>query len=98
MAKKASLRAKVIANIYAIHPIGWDANMVVRWSQTSIWKAIARGFHLFSQFTRLALENGERIQFWDDFWWGGQLLCSQHPYICSIFCKRPIHFLVFLLL
>ena len=38
---------KVTTSIYGIHPNGWDANMVVRWSQRCPWKAIAQGFHLF---------------------------------------------------
>ena len=68
---------KVIASIYGTHPNGWDANMVVGWSHRCPWKAIAQVFQDFSPFVRLVVENGERIRFWEDHWWGNQSLCSQ---------------------
>ena len=51
--------------------------MVVGWSHRCPWKAIAQVFQDFSPFVRLVVENGERIHFWEDHWWGNQSLCSQ---------------------
>ena len=64
-------------SIYGIHPYGWDANMVVRWSHICPWKTIAQVFQDFSPSIRLMVGNGERICFWEDPWWGNQPLCSQ---------------------
>ena len=64
--------------------------MVVRWSHRCLWKAIARGFLCFTQFTRLQVGNGERIRFWEDIWFGDQLLCLQFPDLCRVMSVRNL--------
>ncbi|RVW39478.1 DNA damage-binding protein 1a [Vitis vinifera] len=40
-------------------------------------RLLLKFFQDFSPFVRLVVENGERIRFWEDHWWGNQSLCSQ---------------------
>ena len=48
--------------------------MVIGWCHKCPWKAIAQVLHLFSQHTRLVVENGEKIRFLEDLCSGDQLL------------------------
>ncbi|RVW81136.1 Nicastrin [Vitis vinifera] len=70
----SALWHKVILSIYGSHSNGWDANTIVRWSHRCPQKAIAIVFQEFSKFTLFVVGDGERIQFWEDFWWGDQPL------------------------
>ena len=87
----SALWHKVILSIYGSHSNGWDANTIVRWLHRCPWKAIAQVFQEFSKFTLFVVGDGERIQFWEDFWWGDQPLGSQYPRLFRVVTNKNIH-------
>ena len=52
---------------------------MVRWSHCCPWKAITHILQVFSTHTHFAVGDGTKIRFWEDLWWGDQLLCLQLP-------------------
>ena len=51
---------------------------------------IAQVFQDFSLYIRLVAGNGERIQFWEDLWWGDQPLSSQFASLYKVILVRNI--------
>ncbi|RVW84168.1 Structural maintenance of chromosomes protein 3 [Vitis vinifera] len=86
----SALWHQVILSIYGSHSNGWDANTLVRWSHCCPWKAITQVFQEFSSFTRFVVGNGERIQFWEDLWWGDQPLGTQYPRLFRVVLDKNI--------
>ncbi|RVX05678.1 putative ribonuclease H protein [Vitis vinifera] len=80
----SALWHQVILSIYGSHSNGWDANTIVKWSHRCPWKAIAQVSQEFSKFTWFVVGDGERIQFWEDFWWGDQPLGVQYPRLLRV--------------
>ena len=66
---------QVILSIYGIHPNGWDANNLVKWSHLCPLRTIAHILQVFSIHTRFMAGDGTKICFWKDLWWGDQPLC-----------------------
>ena len=58
-------------------------------SQVSM-EAISQVFICFTQFTRLTMENEERIWFWEDLWWGYQPLYLQNPDLYRVILVRNL--------
>ena len=88
--ESTSLWHQVILSIYGTHSNGWDANTIVRWSHRCPWKAIAQGFQDFSKYTRFIVGDGERIRFWEDLWWGDQILKDQYPRLFRVVMDKNI--------
>ncbi|RVX21544.1 putative ribonuclease H protein [Vitis vinifera] len=88
--ESTSLWHQVILSIYGTHSNGWDANTKVRWSHRCPWKAIAQGFQDFSKYTRFIVGDGERIRFWEDLWWGDQILKDQYPRLFRVVMDKNI--------
>ena len=88
--ESSGLWHQVISSIYGTHTNGWDANIMVRWSHRCPWKAIAQVFQDFSPYIRLVAGNKERIQFWEDLWWGDQPLSSQFAGLYKVISVRNI--------
>ncbi|RVW78784.1 hypothetical protein CK203_050945 [Vitis vinifera] len=66
------------------------AAKIERWSHCYPWKAIAQVFQEFSLFTWFVVGNGERIQFWEDLWWGDQPLGTQYPRLFRVVLDKNI--------
>ncbi|RVW15726.1 putative ribonuclease H protein [Vitis vinifera] len=88
--ESTSLWHQVILSLYGTHSNGWDANTIVRWSHRCPWKAIAQGFQDFSKYTRFIVGDGERIRFWEDLWWGDQILKDQYPRLFRVVMDKNI--------
>ncbi|RVW36770.1 Transposon TX1 uncharacterized 149 kDa protein [Vitis vinifera] len=88
--ESTSLWHQVILSIYGTHSNGWDANTIVRCSHRCPWKAIAQGFQDFSKYTRFIVGDGERIRFWEDLWWGDQILKDQYPRLFRVVMDKNI--------
>ncbi|KAJ9678120.1 hypothetical protein PVL29_022881 [Vitis rotundifolia] len=88
--KGSALWHQVILSIYGLHSNGWDANTFVRWSHRCPWKAIAQVSQEFFKFTRFVVRDGERIQFWEDLWWGDQPLGVRYPRLLSVVTDKNI--------
>ena len=61
----------------------------IRISQFSIGPCLERGFEAL-KFTRFMVGDGERIQFWEDLWWGDQPLGVHYPRLLRVVTDKNI--------
>jgi hypothetical protein len=52
--------------------------------RVGVWKYIRRGWGVFSRFIRYKVEDGSKIRFSHDLWWGDHLLKIVFPELFSI--------------
>jgi hypothetical protein len=67
---------------------GWCSLELPESHGVGLWKNIKKRWSLFCSHTRLILENGSRIKFWDDVCSGEMPLKEAFPVLYGITCDR----------
>lgn len=79
-----SLWHSIIFSRYGQDVNGWDCNQNLPRAQSLCWQHITQMSHLFYPNTRFLLENGLRIRFWKDLWWGDTTLALVFPKVQNV--------------
>jgi hypothetical protein len=53
-----------------------------------LWKNIRKGWDIFKGFTKFEVEEGTRVSFWHDLWYGDSTLKIAFPGLFSITCVK----------
>lgn len=61
---------------YGEELIGWISGVPLGPAGYGVWKGIREGAELISRFTRLKVNNGEKVLFWHDTWCASKPLSS----------------------
>lgn len=69
---------------------GWDSKTGKRALITSPWKNISKIYSWFIPFIRYDVGSGSRVLFWEDKWWGEEILASKFQRIYSISYKKGL--------
>ena len=67
----------MIKSKYGMHTNRWDAGVARRSTYCSPWKFISSLYEEFQHMVRFRVKDGRRIRFWEDIWWGGEVLSNQ---------------------
>lgn len=67
----------IIGAQYGLDVNGWNAKIGGRVLTTCPWKNISRIYPLFISFTRCDVGRVDKIKFWEEKWWGEEVLASK---------------------